>query len=91
MTHCVHCDTRPPSRPRGLCARCYHAPGVRNLYARVRDADYTRRGLGLSGTSQPPESPTDAAPGTEDKVRVLEERAASGRALWHPRDATRDG
>ena len=31
--------------------------------------------------------PTAALPGTEEKVRVLEERARLGQALWHPLDA----
>ena len=33
-----------------------------------------------------PESPTDAAPGSVDKVRVLGIRADRGEPLWHPED-----
>jgi hypothetical protein len=34
-----------------------------------------------------PASPTSAPPGSPEKVRVLEERAALGVSLWHPLDA----
>jgi hypothetical protein len=33
-----------------------------------------------------PETPTGALPGSEERLRVLEERAAAGLALFHPRD-----
>lgn len=32
--------------------------------------------------------PTDAMPGTPDKIAVLAARAAAGVALWHPLDRT---
>lgn len=35
-----------------------------------------------------PESPTAALPGTEEKVKVLCERAQLGERLWHPQDGT---
>ncbi len=34
-----------------------------------------------------PPGPTDALPGSEEKVRVLAERARQRLALWHPLDA----
>lgn len=37
-----------------------------------------------------PKEPTDAMPGTEEKVRVLEERAKNNEPLWHPDDAGMD-
>jgi hypothetical protein len=39
------------------------------------------------GPALPPVSPTTATPGTEDKIKVLTERAEQGRELWHPHDA----
>lgn len=50
-------------------------------------------GVGLlssAGDRLAPE-PTDARPGTPEKVAVLAERAARGLCLWHPLDATREG
>lgn len=38
-----------------------------------------------SGRHIPPE-PTDAKPGSEEKIRVLCERASLGQVLWHPLD-----
>jgi hypothetical protein len=46
---------------------------------------YARRGVGHDGGGVPLTA-TDAAPGTEAKVRVLEERARLGVDLWHPDD-----
>jgi hypothetical protein len=34
-----------------------------------------------------PAAPTDAAPGSEEKIRILIERARLGVSLWHPLDA----
>jgi hypothetical protein len=34
-----------------------------------------------------PDAPTDALPGSPEKVRVLAERFRRGDALWHPLDA----
>jgi hypothetical protein len=31
---CLHCQSRPASRPRGLCYRCYYQSGDRLLYRR---------------------------------------------------------
>lgn len=33
--------------------------------------------------------PTDALPGTEEKLQILAERVASGLPLWHPEDRLR--
>src|SRR5690554_6047283 len=35
--------------------------------------------------------PTEAPPGTQEKLRVLEARHARDEELWHPYDATYDG
>jgi hypothetical protein len=34
----------------------------------------------------PPVVPTEALPGSDEKVRTLIERAHSGQGLWHPSD-----
>lgn len=34
-----------------------------------------------------PQEPTEALPGSADKVRVMEERAKRGESLFHPEDA----
>lgn len=49
---------------------------------------YELTGHGRGKCDRPaPKTPTDAEPGSEAKVRVLEQRAAADVGLWHPDDA----
>jgi hypothetical protein len=85
---CRHCRRAKVSRPRGLCWACYYTPGVRELYPVT--SKFGRWGVGARpGACERllPAGPTDALPGTPEKVTVLEERALRGVALWHPDDA----
>jgi hypothetical protein len=87
---CRHCEVSRASRPRGLCWRCYYTPAVRDLYPST--SKYARQGVGnFSGNTPLPALPTDAVPGSEEKVRVLMLRAEKGVSLWHPDDADRAG
>ena len=84
---CRHCHDAPVSRPRGLCWRCFYTPGVRDFYP----ATNNRRGAGLAdfyGRAPPPAFPTQALPGTPEKIALLGERARLRQSLWHPDDAT---
>jgi hypothetical protein len=84
---CRHCNRVPVNRPRGLCWSCYYTPGVRDLYPST--SKFARRGVAnFCGQAAKPAEPTEALPGTPEKVAVLEERARQGQALWHPADAT---
>ena len=84
---CRHCQKSPVNRPRGLCWSCYYTPGVRDLYPST--SKFARRGVSdFNGRARLATRPTDALPGTPEKVAVLEERARLGLALWHPLDAT---
>ena len=84
----MHCGGGPVTRPRGLCWACYYQPRVRDLYRGVNEAGERsiegHRNLNLA-RPLPPE-PTQAQPGSEEKVRVLEQRRRDGYALWHPDD-----
>jgi hypothetical protein len=83
---CRHCEKTPANRPRGLCWSCYYTPGVRELYpsACVRGIE------DFLGKAPLPPAPTDALPGSPEKVAILEERARRRQALWHPDDAPLD-
>jgi len=82
---CRHCHRAKASRPKGLCWNCYYAPGVRALYPST--SKYAVRGLGHRlGVPPQPGEPTEAAPGSRAKIRVLRERARRGEALFHPLD-----
>ena len=49
---------------------------------------FGRRGVGNEvGGYRQPEAPTPFAPGSDEKISVLEQRAAAGEALFHPDDA----
>jgi hypothetical protein len=37
-----------------------------------------------------PDAPTEAAPGSPEKVLILMERARKRQSLWHPNDAPMD-
>jgi hypothetical protein len=83
---CRHCHARQVGRPRGLCWDCFFTPGVRELYPPTDKS--SRRGVGnVRGAAPLPAEPTSTLPGTEEKVRVLEQRAARGEELWHPLDS----
>lgn len=85
---CRHCAKNKMNRPRGLCWRCFYAPGVKDLYPST--SKYARRGVpNFTGRARPCE-PTDALPGTPEKVLVLERRAALGQEMHHPLDAVRE-
>lgn len=83
---CRHCQKVRSNRPRGLCWSCYYRPGVRDQYPST--SKYARRGVSdFNGSTSVAAKPTEALPGTEDKVAILAERARLGLSLWHPRDA----
>lgn len=83
---CRHCSKSRINRPRGLCWNCYYAPGVREQYPST--SKYARRGFGnIAGGLPLPAAPTTAAPGTPEKLAVLEQRARSNQAIFHPADA----
>lgn len=83
---CKHCGKSKVNRPRGLCWTCYYTPGVKDQHPST--SKYARRGVGnFNGNAPIPCEPTTAAPGTIEKMQVLEYRAKNKQALWHPLDA----
>jgi hypothetical protein len=86
---CRHCRQCQPNRARGLCWRCHRDPAVRALYPPSAARQARRSRPDQCGGYALPGQPTDAVPGSEEKIRVLAERAAQGVCLWHPLDATR--
>lgn len=79
---CQHCLLFPVSRSRGLCWSCFYRPGVRERYP---PQGVTHRGLGM-GRRRLPCEPTDAWPGTPEKIQVFMQRAARGEELFHADD-----
>jgi hypothetical protein len=87
---CRHCHFGRVTRPRGLCWSCYYTPSIRDCYPST--SKYGRRGLGnFNKNLPPPACPTDAAPGSPEKILILMQRAQSRQGLWHPEDADASG
>jgi hypothetical protein len=86
---CKHCHQKRVNRPRGLCWSCYYAPGIKNLHPST--SKYGRRGEGRLNLQRLPCEPTDAAPGSPEKLEILAERARRNESLWHPMDARYPG
>ena len=83
---CRHCHHGPISRPRQLCWSCFYTPGVRDLYPCT--SKFGRRGLGnFCGNAPLPPFPTQAAPGSPEKIALLAQRAQERQQLFHPGDA----
>lgn len=86
---CRHCNNCRANRPRGLCWGCYYQPGVREKYP--VSSIYAKRGIGnVTGGYVLPSAPTQAEPGTPEKLLVLESRALEGVSLFHPHDKPMD-
>lgn len=83
---CRHCKQRTMARRCGLCIPCFRVPGIRALYP-TPERPCQRRGVGFAKGTELPPSPTDALPGSPEKVAVLEWRVAHGYRLWHPDDS----
>lgn len=80
---CASCGKERRLR-RGLCAKCYFTPEIREKFATTPSCSFTN--IGLGSTSKELGEPTKARPGTEEKLRVLEDRAEKRRVLFHPDD-----
>lgn len=85
---CRHCQRRRAYKPRALCWACYYAPGVRELYPVVPCRGNRRARPDRYGRAPDPDEPTDALPGSADKIAILAHRASLGQSLFHRQDAT---
>ena len=90
MVVCQHCGRGRATRPRRLCWNCYYTPGVRELYPIT--SKFCRHGSGTGNRpAKPATCPTNALPGSLEKILVLTQRADLRQELWHPEDATWEG
>ena len=82
---CRHCGAGKNCRARGLCFPCSMNPAIRDLYPST--SKFARKGVSASNrNSRPPTEPTDAEPGSAEKIAVLAGRAERGESLFHPDD-----
>jgi hypothetical protein len=87
---CRHCSRLRVLAGRGLCPRCHRTPGLRHQYEPLRRCgEWSDREP--PAPTLPAAEPTDAAPGSDDKIAVLIARREAGEHLWHPRDMCQNG
>lgn len=87
---CRHCGRTLTIRSRGLCQTCFDKPGIREKYPHLPspfNAYLSRPGHRLTGAAANDPNPTDAVPGSSEKMAVLEFRASNGYELFHPEDS----
>jgi hypothetical protein len=82
---CQHCNKGKICRPRGLCFPCYYTPAIRERFPST--SKYAYRGVGNHFRLGSLPTPTDAVPGSPEKIEIMAARAAAGEQLHHPRDA----
>ncbi len=84
---CVLCGWRAISRAKHLCWVCSTSPAGKKVPARVHSCT-NRKGARADFNGTPPPAPeaTEAVPGSEEKIVVLQARVAAGVQPYHPRD-----
>jgi hypothetical protein len=83
---CRHCRRRPMTRPRRLCWSCFYSPEIRDRYGPA--SKFGRRGEGNFNRDVPlADQPTEAPPGSAEKIEVMAERVKLRVAVFHPDDA----
>lgn len=83
---CVYCKLRLSCRPRGLCWACYYTPEIRAQIP-ISNSKYAKRDEPYYRGEDP--TPTNAKPGTPEKMKVLEYRANNGLGLFNSKDTLR--
>lgn len=83
---CAHCKCTRKIHARDLCKKCYRVLEIRFMYS--THLKRNRSEIPDSYGERPlPSEPTQYLPGTEEKIRVMAERAIRGEQLFHPDDA----
>src|SRR4051812_18474589 len=79
---CKHCGTMTRYYRRRLCRRCHEDKSVRDRFVQIRN---TGSGAYFTGVPQlPPKTPFLAAPGSEEKIRIMMDRAEKRQELTRP-------
>lgn len=81
---CRNCGKLRAHFARGLCRGCWQRKSIREQFPQIKlkkENPYLTQGKLVL-----PEHATDALPGTEAKILVLQQRAAEGTLLFHPLD-----
>ncbi len=88
MIHCLLCGEFKPHKSRYLCMKCYQNPLSKNLKIPVNfRVERMDREEVVRCPVLPPDEPTMAKPGTQEKIEILTARWVANRLLYHPDDA----
>lgn len=82
---CRACGQTKRNRARGLCNPCWKNAEIRDEYPSL--SPFGQRGSGLIVFRPPPVVPTDALPGTAEKILVMQRRAMMRQPLFCDGDA----
>lgn len=77
---CTLCGIERPIHKDGRCYGCIAKAGIKAAV-----------GIGRKRGRIKIPKPTDALPGSEEKIQILEQRAANGETLFHPNDPKMKG
>ena len=86
MIECLLCGKIKAHKSRNLCLACYQRPESKPLKIKIRHR-VERDTVELPPPTEMPDSPTDALPGSQEKIEVMSRRYQSGKHLHHPDDA----
>lgn len=88
ITVCQHCQEARKLMRRNLCKRCYMDRKIRYRYRSIPGPrrPETAPGVVLPSSYRMPGTPTQAVPGSEEKIMILQERASRRESLFHPQD-----
>lgn len=86
---CKHCGRTTRGASRGLCWPCFKKPHIRAMYPVIRNtAPLARMARALRVAFREPLEPTTTTPGTEERIRVYQQRVDAGEQVFHPKDTT---
>ena len=87
---CRHCKSDLKIIAKNLCGKCYFSTEIHKLYPKCsrshRGKRWVASDIGIAPGIEPPE-PTDALPGTPEKISVMAWRVRHGFRPCHPLDA----
>ena len=83
---CQHCGHFRAWQPWQLCHKCYKDRAIRALYRPGGLVTREARPSFQDTYRAPPDTPVQAWPGSEAKIRAMEERLTAKRQLFHPMD-----
>ena len=88
MIECLLCGKLKPHKSRYLCLACYQNPASKKLKIPTQfRVDRDNLELAHRVPASPAKNPTQAKPGSQEKIAVMQERYEKNQHIHHPEDA----